>query len=71
MVAATLLTGRGAVCGLAAASIALVTMIRPNGTGLQMQPPVLAIIAGSALLAWLFFYRAGSSRDLRRAPVPA
>jgi alpha-1,6-mannosyltransferase len=58
-IAATFVVTRAGLCALAAASIALVAMIRPNGTGLQMQPPVFAIVAGAALLAWaVFFYRA-------------
>jgi alpha-1,6-mannosyltransferase len=36
-------------CGL---SVALVIMIRPNGTGLQMQPVALFMVVGSLLLAW-------------------
>jgi len=70
-VAATFVTGRGWLCAIAAASIALVAMIRPNGTGLQMQPPALAIIAGSVLLAWLVLYRRRSSDEPVAVGVPA
>jgi hypothetical protein len=59
VIVAVAVTSRAWMCGLAAASIALVAMIRPNGTGLQMQPPVFAIMAGAALLAWVVFYRVG------------
>jgi alpha-1,6-mannosyltransferase len=53
---------------IAGASIALVVMIRPNGTGLQMNPAVTAIIAGSALLSWLIMTR---TRRQSRPPHPA
>jgi alpha-1,6-mannosyltransferase len=66
VVAAAYVTDRRWVCWLSGASVALVVLIRPNGTGLQMQPPVFPIFAGAALLAWAFFYR-GQRR--RRQPV--
>jgi alpha-1,6-mannosyltransferase len=70
-VVAVFITDRRWTGSIAAASIALVVMIRPNGTGLQMQPPVLAIIAGSALLVWLVLFRDRSSTVTVAAGVPA
>jgi alpha-1,6-mannosyltransferase len=62
-VAAAFVTRRAWICWLSAASVALVVVIRPNGTGLQMQPPVFPIAAGAALLAWAFFYRQHRRRE--------
>jgi hypothetical protein len=55
------------LCWLAAGSVALVVMIRPNGTGLQMQPVVIPIIAGALVLAWWVMLR----RPARSESVPA
>jgi alpha-1,6-mannosyltransferase len=56
-VAAAIICKPNAVGVVAGGSIALVALIRPNGTGLQMLPPVIPIIVGAALLAWFFFRR--------------
>ncbi len=64
-VVAVFATSRRWMLAIAASSIALVVMIRPNGTGLQMKPAVLVIMAGSALLAWAFFsHRAQRPSDV-------
>jgi alpha-1,6-mannosyltransferase len=63
-VAAAFATSRTWSCWLAGASIALVVMIRPNGTGLQMKPVVLAIMAGAGLLSWAVLV----SHERRRRP---
>jgi hypothetical protein len=55
-----------AASGIAAGSVALVAMIRANGTGVQMQLPVLPILAGAALLAWLVLLR--PHPELEREP---
>ena len=38
-------------------SVALVAMIRPNGTGFQMKPVVIVFIAGGLVLSWLLMRR--------------
>jgi alpha-1,6-mannosyltransferase len=38
-------------------SVALVVMIRPNGTGFQMKPVVIVFIAGGLALSWLLMRR--------------
>jgi alpha-1,6-mannosyltransferase len=56
---------------LAGGSIALVVMIRPNGTGLQMKPVVVLMIAGSLGLAWLILARRNSPAAQARPTSPA
>ena len=68
-VAAVVLTSRVWAGWLAGASIALVVMIRPNGNGVQMRPAVLLVIAGSALVAWLFLRRGASDANESSDPT--
>jgi alpha-1,6-mannosyltransferase len=63
--AAVVVTSPRSVGWIAAASIGLVAVVRPNGTGLQMLPPVFPIAAGAALLAWFFLRR----RHVATSPV--
>jgi alpha-1,6-mannosyltransferase len=53
-VAAAFLVDRGALIWIGGLSIALVAMVRPNGSGFQMKPVVLVFLAGGLALSWLF-----------------
>ncbi len=61
-VAAVFLTDRTWLIWIAGLSIAMVGMIRPNGTGVQMKPAALVFLAIGLGLAWLI---------MRRRRVPA
>jgi alpha-1,6-mannosyltransferase len=52
-IAALFLLDWRAISILGGLSIALVVMIRPNGSGLQLNPAVIAIIVGGLLLSWI------------------
>jgi alpha-1,6-mannosyltransferase len=68
-VAAVIIRSSRSVGLIAGGCVALVAMIRPNGTGLQMLPPVFPIIAGAALLAWVFFLRSHRIEPREKVPM--
>jgi alpha-1,6-mannosyltransferase len=49
---------------IAGCCVGLVAMIRPNGTGLQMNPVVVPILAGALYLAWRMLSAARSPQGL-------